>query len=616
MKRICFILLSLVLIVGCAKEEFHLREDVSVTEEAESGDFDISAYEFVIDAVSEPGTKLTTSGAWQGGDVIYICVDGDADNVYKLEYSADNSVFYLYDVAGSSRVGFKDSGSVAGLHASSANLSLKSGTFAGSLNGDVVYTKSGSYTKSGKTITITMNLSQRPVSLVKISGAAGACYVENMKENYTSLLSLLDMSFDPSSAASSYVYDSASKTSYCYGVLPDDGILHLRYTGGDRKVFYRNSAVTALGPGEMTTIAGPETAPSDWMETIDFEHYETGNVITYMSSAKAAPLNLVITGDGFTVYDMKPEGTFYARAKYAVDELFKVEPFKTYKNYFNVYFIPAISNQRGADIGNTKKDTYFDTGWESGTSYSTMASSTGRSTAYNFFASHTPGYEASRTFGIVLCNESTYGAICYWDAPVLCYASVALNSSWTAPRSLAWSGNWDGDVKEAGYCRGDYSNLVLHELGGHGIGRLSDEYPSYNFSSWTVQYQQARGFSRNLSVGNTSTPWDSFKAAILAAGGYATGNAGIGEYECKNDIYRADFQGTMIDNRKTFGVWSRYLIAERIHSVAGESYSYDQFISEVPKQVYDDVWKSSRGASVKMVDEEELTFVPMPASPR
>lgn len=608
--------MSFLLVAGCAKDEAFVIEEEQLAVEEKTVDFDISDYDFVINAVSEPGTKLTTSGAWQGGDAIFICVDGDADNVYKLEYSAENSVFYLYDVAGSSRVGFKDAGSVAGLHASSATLSLKGGTFAGSLNGDVVYTKSGTYTKSGKTITISMNLNQRPVSLVKITGVTGNCYVENMKENYTSLLSLVDMSFDPSSATPSYVYDSSSKTSYCYGVLPDDGILHLRYTGGDRKVFYRKTAVTALGPGEMTTISGPEQSPSDWEETIDFEHYETGEVITYMTSSKASPINFVITGDGFTVYDMKDGGTFYTRAKYAADEFFKVEPFKTYKDYFNVYFIPAISNQRGADIGNTQKDTYFDTGWVSGTSYSTMASFSGRSTAYNFFASHTPGYNASRTFGIVLCNEYTYGAICYWDAPVLCYASVSLNTAWTAPRSLAWAGNWDGDVKEAGYCRGDYSNLVLHEMGGHGIGRLSDEYPSYNFSSWTIQSEHSNGFSRNLSVGNTDTPWESFKAAIQSAGGYATGNAGIGEYPCVDNIYRADFQGTMVDNRKTFGVWSRYLIAERIHSIVGESYSYDQFISEVPKLVYDDIWKSSRGASVRMVDDEELTFVPMPANPK
>lgn len=598
---------------GCQKETVILPED-----QIEA--FNLDDYSFVIDArrAADPLTRLDVSTAtWQSGDQIYISLDGDDANVYMLKYDSGQDQWGVYNVPGASNAGFAANGTLAALYCGTPSLKMVGGKLQGTTLGDIVYTKSGTYSKSGRVITVSITLDQRPISILKVEKAGGASYVENMTNNHTSLTSLNDMAWDSGKSQVSYKYDSASDVAFCYGDLPEGGVVKLRHTGGDRQLFIRTYEGKSLATGKMATLQGPVSSESaSWTETIDFEHYETGDVITYMSSAKAAPLNLVITGDGFTVYDMKPEGTFYARAKYAVDELFKVEPFKTYKNYFNVYFIPAISNQRGADIGNNKKDTFFDTGWESGTSYSTMASSTGRSTAYNFFASHTPGYEASRTFGIVLCNESTYGAICYWDAPVLCYASVALNSSWTAPRSLAWSGNWDGEVKEAGYCRGDYSNLVLHELGGHGIGRLSDEYPSYNFSSWTVQYQQSNGYSRNLSVGNTGTPWDSFKAAILAAGGYATGNAGIGEYECKNDIYRADFQGTMIDNRKTFGVWSRYLIAERIHSVAGESYSYDQFISEVPKQVYDDVWKSSRGASVRMVDEEELTFVPMPASPR
>ena len=553
---------------GCQKEAINLPED-----QVEA--FNLDDYSFVIDArrTADPLTRLDVSTAtWQSGDQIYISLDGDDANVYMLKYDSGLDQWGVYNVPGASNAGFAANGTLAALFCSTPSLKMIGGKLQGTTLGDIVYTKSGTYSKSGRVITVSITLDQRPISILKVEKAGGASYVENLTNNHTSLTSLNDMAWDSGKSQVSYRYDSASDVAFCYGDLPDGGVVKLRYTGGDHKLFTRTYAGKSLVAGKMATLQGPaSTESSFWEETIDFEHYETDDVITYMTSAKEAPVNLVITGDGFTVYDMKIGGTFYTRAKYAVDELFRVEPYKTYKDYFNVYFLPAISNERGADIGNTEKDTYFDTGWESGTSYLTMISNSGVSVLNGFVRSNTPQYNASRTFVVVLCNEYTYGAVCNWSAsPVRCFASVSLNSALTAPRALAWSGHWDGDVMEAGYCGGDYSNLVLHEMGGHGIGRLSDEYPSYNFSSWTVLSEQSGGYSCNVSVGNTGTPWDSFKSAILADGGYATGNAGIGEYECKNNIYRADFQGAMVDNRKAFGVWSRYLIAERIHSIVGE----------------------------------------------
>ena len=613
MKKTIIILAAAALatiFAGCSKTE---PEQVSPA-------FDLSDYEFVIEATAGPATRISSSGTWEDGDAIFIVIDGAPTNAYKLQYDAPSGKFFIYNMAGASNAGFGSSGTVAGLHTSSASLSVSGGTFQGRVNGDVLYTTSGSYTKSGSTITITMALNQRPVSLVKITGVDSGCYIENMKTNYTSLTSLATMSFDTASTDASYVYDASSKTVFCYGVLPDDGILHLRYASGDRKVFYRNIAAPGLASSEMTTIAGPETAPAEWVETIDFDHYNTGDAIRYMTSSKSSPINLVITGDGFTVYDMKLGGAFYERARYAVDELFKVEPYKTYKSYFNVYFIPAISKQRGADIGNTntEKDTYFDTGWVSSSSYSDMVSNSGYSIIKSFVRSNTPGYNASRTFCVVLCNEYTYGALCYWkDSPVICLASVCLNSSWTAPRAVGWGGSWDGNAL-AGKCWGDFSNLVIHEIGGHGIARLADEYPSHTFSTYEVNYDHTSNYSRNLSSSSTSTPWSDFKAAITADGGYVTTDKlGLGEYLCNNNVYRSDYQGTMDDNRKIFGVWNRYLIAERIHSLAGESYSYATFISEVPKTVYDPVWQATRSASPAIeIDWSELTEVPMPAPPK
>ncbi len=229
-------------------------------------------------------------------------------------------------------------------------------------------------------------------------------------------------------------------------------------------------------------------------------------------------------------------------------------------------------------------------------------------------AQQIPGYSSTRSFALVLCNTDTYGGLCYWSQHVA-LASMCLNSSWTAPRSLTWNGRWDTST---GQTSGDVANLVAHELGGHAIGYLTDEYPSSEFNRTSILSNQMVGFANNLALDKSNPGWKSFKQEIQEAGGYATGNAGLGEYLCKNDVYRSDYQGCMADNRLVWGVWNRYLIAKRIHSLTGQDYSVSDFIREVPKQVTDPTWKIQRSKGFErssLIDYSENTFVPLGAEP-
>ena len=603
---------------GCDKIEVNPSERTDVPLKAS---FNLADYDFIIKA--GPAVKMTTAGLWEDKDEIYIALDGTEDNVYRLVYDSGNGRFDIFDVAGASKAGFSSSGTVVGLHGTEISAGMKEGKLQGTVNGDAVWSADGTYSKNGKTITINMTVDSRGLSLIKITGLERECYVTNMKATYTSFTSLGSLTWDEGDKPS-WIYRAEEGMSMCYGVPPENGILEVKYTTGNKEAFRRKTAIPTLGPGEMTTVKGPDEAPSEWEQFFDFDYYQTGEVITYQKSTKTNGINLVITGDGFTAPDLVREtGSFYRWCKYAADELLKVEPFKTYKSYFNVYFIAAVSNEQGADIGGNKKDTYFDTGWASGSSYSSMISSSGSSKLKSFIANYTPGYAASRTFAIVLCNEYTYAGLCHWmDTPVICFASVSLNTALTAPRSLAWGAGWSTGV---GTTSGDFTNIVNHELGGHGVARLADEYRSYfdgSSRATTISLGQMAGYYRNLGVtGNGDLPWSSFKSAINSAGGYATGNQGLGEYSCKvgdynSNVVRSDFIGAMCDNRKVWGVWNRYLISERIHSLAGESYSVQTFISEVPKQVTDPTWNVYRSPERNpIVDYSEITLVDMPAPP-
>ena len=389
--------------------------------------------------------------------------------------------------------------------------------------------------------------------------------------------------------------------------------MQLQYDNEAEQAWYRKATVTALSGNEMTTIDGPVNAPGDWDLHYDFDHYETGDIITWHTATVASPVQIIVTGDGFDVYDLKKGGNFEKWGSYVMEKLFSIEPYKTYKDCFTVVLVAAVSPERGVSIGDNKKTTYFNVGWQDATHYGSMMNATSRARLQSL-AQQIPGYSSTRSFALVLCNTDTYGGLCYWSQHVA-LASMCLNSSWTAPRSLTWNGRWDTST---GQTSGDVANLVAHELGGHAIGYLTDEYPSSEFNRTSILSNQMVGFANNLALDKSNPGWKSFKQEIQEAGGYATGNAGLGEYLCKNDVYRSDYQGCMADNRLVWGVWNRYLIAKRIHSLTGQDYSVSDFIREVPKQVTDPTWKIQRSKGFprsSLIDYSENTFVPLGAEP-
>ena len=73
--------------------------------------------------------------------------------------------------------------------------------------------------------------------------------------------------------------------------------------------------------------------------------------------------NLIFLGDGFTPDDLIAEtGVFDLAVEEACEALFAVEPYKTYKEYFNVWSVACESKERGAgtsESGNTALFSYF-----------------------------------------------------------------------------------------------------------------------------------------------------------------------------------------------------------------------------------------------------------------
>lgn len=199
--------------------------------------------------------------------------------------------------------------------------------------------------------------------------------------------------------------------------------------------------------GSITKALTPR-APAE--RSTDFRALAAADVVPVHVTGDAADrFDLVFVGDGYTTDDLTTYSNNVA-SKWA--ELSAVEPFASYKDYFNVWQVNVISPQSGVDNDPTKgldKITALDMGfWCQGRDANTERLLCVNETKAKQFAALAP--QADQV--IALGNTTKYGGA---------GGSVA-----TAAGSNAQAGQ-----------------IAIHELG-HSIGGLADEY-DYPYANYT-----------------------------------------------------------------------------------------------------------------------------------
>jgi len=299
----------------------------------------------------------------------------------------------------------------------------------------------------------------------------------------------------------------------------------------------------------------------------------------YFKSSKSKPVTIAVIPEGFTKDQLSD---YHAKAKQMIDFIFSVDPYKQYKDYFNVYILDAASNESGADvIGGKQVDTYFDAGWEA-EGYSQMEAN--GSIVYSFVSAHTPdileGKSTITNTGIfMLINDERYAGINHCLSDGRGYAMIATIKGGA---ELTWAGNKGANITN----HGNWMNIALHEGGGHMFGRLLDEYwDNYKYTSATIaQHSWEVPMGLNVVCNQSDAGWEDW----IPFGGPGNREEGkfryVGMYEGGNasyvqGIWRSEQVSCMDDNRPYFNAYSRYLIAKRIHDIAGETFTKDDFLA-------------------------------------
>lgn len=375
--------------------------------------------------------------------------------------------------------------------------------------------------------------------------------------------------------------------------------------------------------------------------------------IKYMTASAEAPkpVTLAIIPDGFT----QPEMPKYEMlAKSAANALFNVEPFKSYREYFNVYILKVASNASGARItdGNDEertRDCYFESTWGRSSYSGANAMAANDTKIFNFVKTNCQDiidgiHTITEVPVLMIINDTRYGGInwSYSDGSAFCMAPYTYEGgslSWSYPNLEAAA---DEDPSSATITTpaarytelgitpsasnvGNWLNTMVHEYGGHCFSRLDDEY-WYDEDKPVADvpdcYTWPVPFGLNVSTtytnpGKTATTegWQFLldKKAALTATSPLYGRIGVyqgGDVSIHNR-WRNERISCMIDNRYYFSAFQRWLIVKRIMSLSGSSFKETDFWAK------DNPVDPNRDIAVSpvMMQEDPVSPRPVPMLP-
>lgn len=314
-------------------------------------------------------------------------------------------------------------------------------------------------------------------------------------------------------------------------------------------------------------------------------NYAEDEIITLQKATQGnrGGINLVFLGDGYDAKDIS-EGKYMKDMQDQVENFFGIEPYKTYRNYFNVYTAIAVSPETGIGTINTIRYAKFETTYTGGV---------GLKCDYDAvfdYALNIPTVtkdNLKESLIIMVPNSTDYGGIC---------------QMWEDGSAIAFC-----PLSTYGYPL-DTRGVIQHEAGGHGFGKLGDEYIYHNefidFCSCTCcghvyefNWAKSLGWYDNLSLSGKmhEVPWsqlifdDKYSDFVDIFEGGFMHNRGV---------YRSEQNSCMNNDIPYYSTISRMSIVKRIKQYASESFSYEDFkandviSSEVTTRSFNDAGSS------------------------
>ena len=325
-------------------------------------------------------------------------------------------------------------------------------------------------------------------------------------------------------------------------------------------------------------------------ETTDYS--KDGEVKLLQKATKGKGIDIILMGDAYSDR-LIADGTYNRTMNIAMEKFFEVEPYKSFRDHFNVYSVTAVS----------KHEVYVP----------------GSSTALNcriIKGSYIEGDDSNVfSYGLKAINKERMD-----DALFV----IMMNSHQYAGTCVMYPpdrGDWGNGISVA-YCTLGTDDETLgetihHEVAGHGFAKLADEYAgTATFTNEDIEYYNSLityGWWKNIDF--TSNPTKVKWSHFLTDPRYKYDGLGIfegGLEYYRYGVWRPTENSIMRYNTGGFNAPSREAIYYRIHKLAygpDWEYDYEKFVE------YDAINRktsaSSQAPQILPLEPKELLHPPV-----
>ena len=287
------------------------------------------------------------------------------------------------------------------------------------------------------------------------------------------------------------------------------------------------------------------------------DYSKDGEVKQLQTATKGDGIDIVLMGDAYSDR-LIADGTYDQTMQTAMEKFFEVEPYKSFRDHFNVYSVTAVSkNEVYTNTSETAFAGYFGGGTLVG----------GNDQRAFYYAQQAIGEERmDEALIVVMMNSTAYAGTCYMYNPTVGDYGDGISVSYFPVGE---------DTESLG-------QLIHHEAAGHGFSKLGDEYAYQHMGAIpeseiaSARTMAEYGWWKNIDFTNdpTKVKWNHF----LTDSRYT--NDGLGVYEGAftywTGAYRPTQNSIMNTNVGGFNAPSRESIYYRIHKLAyGEDWEYD-----------------------------------------
>ena len=320
-------------------------------------------------------------------------------------------------------------------------------------------------------------------------------------------------------------------------------------------VYFQEGAVGEWGPFVENYLG----ASSSMYESSDYS--ADGTVHTLQTATRGAGIDIVLMGDGYSDR-LIADGTYASVMQRATEAFFSEEPYKSFRDCFNVYYVDVVSkNERYT--AETALDTWYGTGTAVGGN---------DAKAVEYARKVIPEARMDETTVIVLMNRDYYAGTCYMYPPAGGDYGSGFSVAYFPVSSIETT----------------FSGLVSHEAGGHGFGKLADEYYYASYGAIpqsaidSYRAEAAYGWWRNGDF--TSNPAAVKWSAFLTDDRYSAEGLGVyeGAFTYCYGAWRPTRNSIMNDNTGGYNAPSRYAIWYKIGKLAyGADWNgtYEDFVA-------------------------------------